>query len=263
METAEILALYDREERMEVEFPGVRREVLPEVVRFVAPSAHGNFVLYSRVDEGNVERVIQEQVEYFRSLGLPFEWKVYDYDRPADLRERLLAHGFETEEPEAIMVLDLQDVPVALLEPVTADVRRLTRREELEDVIEIEKQVWGEEFDWIREQLGADLERPGYLSVYVAYVEGQPACSGWTYYTPDGHFASLWGGSTLEAYRKRGLYTAVLAVRVQEAIERGYRFLTIDASEMSRPIVSRHGFRLLAWAYACKWKPEEDVKREA
>jgi hypothetical protein len=30
-------------------------------------------------------------------------------------------------------------------------------------------------------------------------------------------------------YRKRGLYTAVLAARVQEAIQRGYRFLTIEA----------------------------------
>jgi hypothetical protein len=132
----------------------------------------------------------------------------------------------------------------------------------LADVVEIETQVWGEDFDWIREQLGNNLERPGYLSVYVAYVEGKPACSGWTYYTPNGHFASLWGGSTVEAYRKQGLYTAVLATRVQEAIQRDYRFLTIDASPMSRPIVGRHGFRLLAYAHACEWKPGKDVMRE-
>jgi hypothetical protein len=257
METAEILALYDQEERIDIEFPDMRKEVLWEVVRFVRPGRGMSFILYSRVDENNADRVIEEQVAYFQSLGKRFEWKVYDYDRPADLRDRLAAHGFEVEEPDAIMALDLQDAPDALLEPVMGDVRRLTRREELEDVIEIEEQVWGENYDWIREQLGSDMDRPGYLSVYVAYVEGKPACSGWTYYTPNGHFASLWGGSTVGAYRKRGLYTAVLAARVQEAIQRGYRFLTIDASDMSRPIAGRHGFRLLAWAYACEWKPEE------
>jgi hypothetical protein len=45
----------------------------------------------------------------------------------------------------------------------------------------------------------------------------------------------------------------VLAARVQEATARGYRFVTIDASPMSRPIVARHGFRLLTMAWACKW----------
>jgi hypothetical protein len=181
----------------------------------VRPGRGQSFILYSRVDEKNADQVIREQVDYFWSLGKPFEWKVYDYDRPADLRDRLVAHGFAAEEPDAIMVLDLQEVPAALLEPVTEDVRRLARREELADVIEIEEQVWGENYDWIRGQLGSDMERPGYLSVYVAYVEGKPACAGWTYYTPNGRFASLWGGSTVEAYRKRGLYTAVLAARVQ------------------------------------------------
>ena len=77
------------------------------------------------------------------------------------------------------------------------------------------------------------------------------------YYHLHSQFAGLWSGATLPAYRRRGLYTAVLAVRVQEAIRRGYHFLTIDASPMSRPIVARHGFQLLT--YACYY----DVERGA
>ena len=42
--------------------------------------------------------------------------------------------------------------------------------------------------------------------------------------------------------------------REQEAIGRGYRFLTIDAGPMSRPIVAKHGFRQVTEAYACEWK---------
>jgi predicted acetyltransferase len=84
------------------------------------------------------------------------------------------------------------------------------------------------------------------------------------YYHPHSQFADLWGGSTLPNCRGRGLYTAVLAARVQEAVQRGYRFLTIDASPMSRPIVARHGFRLLTYAHACEWKrPDSGDDRPA
>jgi hypothetical protein len=65
----------------------------------------------------------------------------------------------------------------------------------------------------------------------------------------------MWGGSTLEAYRKQGLYTALVAVRVQKAIRCGFDFLTIDAGSMSKPIVARQGFQLLTTAYECNLKP--------
>ncbi|EQD40871.1 GCN5-related N-acetyltransferase, partial [mine drainage metagenome] len=58
------------------------------------------------------------------------------------------------------------------------------------------------------------------------------------------------GGATVPDYRGRGLYTALLAVRLQEAKRRGARFLTIDAGPMSRPIVEKYGFRLLTFAQA-------------
>jgi hypothetical protein len=40
---------------------------------------------------------------------------------------------------------------------------------------------------------------------------------------------------------------------VQEARQRGYRYLTIDASPMSRPIVARHGFIQLTSAIQFGW----------
>jgi GNAT superfamily N-acetyltransferase len=143
------------------------------------------------------------------------------------------------------MVLELQDTTAALLAAAHADVRALTTRESLEDVIRVEEQVWGGNFDWIRQRLGDNLEIPGYLNVFAAYVDNEPACAAWVYFTRGGAFASLWGGSTVEKYRRRGLYTALLAARVQAARQRGYLFITIEAGPMSQPIVEKHGFRLL------------------
>ena len=120
------------------------------------------------------------------------------------------------------------------------------------------EEVWQSDFSGLGELLKEDLwKRPSYSSSYMAYVNDQPACAGWVQFSENSQFASLWGGTTLPQFRERGLYTAVMATRVQEAIRRGYSFLTIDASKMSRPIAEKYGFQLLTYAHACMWYSEK------
>jgi predicted GNAT family acetyltransferase len=64
----------------------------------------------------------------------------------------------------------------------------------------------------------------------------------------------LWGGATVPAYRKRGLYTALVSARAQEAKARGIRCLTIDASPASRAILEKFGFQLMAYAWECNYE---------
>ena len=85
-----------------------------------------------------------------------------------------------------------------------------------------------------------------------------PAGAAWIYFHHGSSFASLWGGSTLPQYRGQGLYSALLAVRACEAQAHGFRFLTVDASPMSRPILEKHGFKQLAVARACMWRVQAD-----
>ncbi len=252
MNVERVLALYDREQRREIEFPGMERQVLPGVVRFVRPRPGMSFVLYSDLDKATADAAIEAQLAYFRAHDLRLEWKVYGHDRPADLAQRLVARGFTPEDEDAIMVLDVAHAPPALLAEPAADVRRLTDPAQLADVVEVMTAVWEEDFTWVHQRLGGHMAIPGYLSVYVAYVEERPAAAGWTYFS-QGSFASLWAGSTRPEYRRRGLYTALLAARVREAHARGVPYLTIDAGRMSRPIVERHGFRLITTAISCEW----------
>ena len=262
METDEILALFNRHQRIQIEYPGMRKDVFPgpqkdgppQLVRFVHPARGMNFIAFSHLDPSDADEIIAEQIAYFREQNLSFSWPVYEQDNPPDLKERLAARGGKLYEEEEVMVLDLQSVPASLLESPRADIRTITRPEQLEDVIQIEEMVWGSNFDWARERLGGHLAIPGFLNIYAAYVEDQPVCAGWVYFHPGNPFANLYGGSTLAEQRGKGLYTALLAVRVQEALRRGYRFLTIDAGPMSAPIVRKHGFQLLTRAWDCDWE---------
>lgn len=257
-----MIALYDQDQRIDLDYPGMQREVTPHVVRLVGGSGpQGGAVIYSRLDESNAGDIIREQVRYFESIGQDFEWKIYDYDSPPDLKERLEAQGFAVEEAEAIMVLDLDDAPELLWQPVTHDVQRITHPRELSPVRSIEEQVWNEDHSWLDQHLGEALrDYPEQMSVYVAFVDGRPASAAWIFFPNHSQFGSLWGGSTLGEFRKQGLYTALLAVRAQEARARGLRYLTVDASPMSRPILEKFGFEMLAYSWPCKWKLQERVR---
>ena len=259
MTVTDLLALYDQKERLDANFPGVRREVDGSVVRYIdeMPAGEANFVLYSKLTAENADEVIQGQIAYFRENGRSCEWKLYAHDTPPDLRQRLAVHGFTIGDEEAIMALNLSQAPDILLQSVATTIRKLTDPAEVAQVIAIEEAVWcGDRSSWGERLMTEMRESPHFLSIYVAYVNNEPACTGWLNFSPNRQFASLWGGSTKTEYRKQGLYTAVLAARVQEAIQRGYRYLTIDASPMSRPIVAKYGFQLLTLAYECKWEPD-------
>jgi len=256
MNIQEILALYDEQERQQGEHPSYVREVTPEVIRAVSKRPERlSFVIYSQLNEANADQMIAAQIARFQEWGgYGFEWKLYDHDQPADLKERLLAHGLEADETEGLLVLDLTDCPPVYLQPVTADVRRIGV-DQVRDVTTVQEVVWGENFDWLEVQLRENLAlQPDFWSIYVAYVDNKPACAAWTNFPTNSEFAGLWGGSTLAEYRNQGLYTAVVAARAQEAIQRGYRFLMVDASPMSRPILLKRGFKLLTYTTPCTWK---------
>lgn len=256
MDRKVLLALYDKEQRIDIEYPDLFKEVKGGVVRFVgSPDRHSsNFVLYGRLTDENAEKVIRAQIEYYGRYGLSFEWKVFDHDSPPDLRERLIAHGFKPSERDAIMALNMRQTPPAILQPVDQDVRRITDPAQVRIMIDLLEEVWQTDFSGLGILLEEDLwKRPSFSSIYMAYVDDQPACAGWIQFTRNSQFASLWGGTTLPQFREQGLYKAVMATRVQEAIRRGYSFLTIDASRMSRPIAEKYGFELLTYAHACVW----------
>ena len=59
-------------------------------------------------------------------------------------------------------------------------------------------------------------------------------------------FCGLWGGSTVPAWRGRGLYRALVSHRAAEALHRGYPYARVDTSPDSRPILIRLGLKAVA-----------------
>ena len=158
--------------------------------------------------------------------------------------ERLLAHGFTAEEAEALMVADINDLPAEYWTMDVTAVQRITTPEEVDEIVRMQSEVWGDEISGFASGLKFDLEHnPDDFSVFAVWQDGRVVSAAWTHYLLSTSFATLWGGTTLAQYRKRGFYTALLAVRAREARQRGFRFLQVDASPESQPILAKHGFR--------------------
>lgn len=255
MDRQQLLDVFTRQQRIDLELPGVERQVLDQVVRNVNHEDRVGFILYSKMDSTTVDSEIDQQVAFYQALGYEFEWKVFDYDTPPDLSQRLAARGFEIEDPEALMVLDLEDAPGYFNTLDLSAVTRLLDPSDIDGIVQLEHDVWDEDFSQLGSWLSRDLkEYPDLLSVYGVVTDGRIVSAAWVYFHPPTQFASLWGGSTLPAYRKRGFYTALLVARAREALQRGFRFLYVDASPMSRPILEKHGFQFLSYSTPCRWK---------
>jgi GNAT superfamily N-acetyltransferase len=252
MNKEKILELFNKHMRMEITYPGCRMEQTESVVREVSLSNERGYILYSQMNESTADAIIEEQITYFNYLKQPFEWKVFDYDQPLDLMNRLRSRGFEIEESEALMIMDISEGDQLLTIPFKPEIRRITNEQGIWDMIKLEDDVWGVSHHSLGKRLVRDLhDDPANFFAYAAYVDGKAVSAAWMYLHEGTPFASLWGGSTLADFRKRGLYSSLLGIRARDAASRGYQLLMVDASSMSEPILEKHGFHCLARSTPC------------
>ena len=251
-----LLICYDKDLRLHVNYPEARKEITNDVVRFIRKAPGMNFVSFTFADCSKLDRVINKEVGYLAPMRQPFTWKVYEHDCLPVMGNALLANGFAGDnDPAAVMVLDVNQVPAPRFEAAKAEVRRITDRDGLKDIVRVLDGVYGGHNEWVYERMGMHLQIPGYLSMYAAYVDGNPASIAWTYF-PGRNFATLFGGTTLAEFRNRGLYTSLLHLRIKEIRERGYPFAVVEAGPMSKPIVAKHGFQHLTTVYDYEWQGE-------
>jgi GNAT superfamily N-acetyltransferase len=245
----EVLALFDRQMRrdMRAEGGGSRIERDGPVIRHVGADAQAwNAVVWSNLDETTADAAIAGEVRRFAELGFPFEWKLYGYDQPADLGDRLIAAGFEPDDEETLMVAAVSDLTVGVDLPEGVRIDRVTDPAGVELMARASEQAFGESADWLRHRLLDQLATdPDNAYLFVAMAGGEPVSGARMDVNRGTAFAGLWGGGTVSEWRGRGIYRALVAERARIAADLGYRYLQVDASDQSRPILERLGFAVL------------------
>jgi GNAT superfamily N-acetyltransferase len=225
------------------------------VVRCVGPEPDNwSGIDWSDLDETTADAEIAAQVRYFTDLGRAFEWKYYTHDRPADLPDRLRAAGFQPGPEEALMIADIADLCTDSLPPAGVRLVPVTDAEGVWRLVRVHERVFGDDFSAFGRILLSRLDSE--LVTGVLAMAGDEALSASRIdFHPGTEFASLWGGGTLEPWRGKGIYRAMVAYRARLAAERGARYLRVDALPTSEPILSRLGFVRLATTVPYEFTP--------
>jgi GNAT superfamily N-acetyltransferase len=214
---------------------------------------HNGFVSYRSLGGltgAELDALIARQRDFFSARGERVEWKLHGHDEPADLASRLVAAGFVPEEQETVVIGLAAPLAGKSVEVQGVRLREVTARPDLDRIEEMEKDVWSTDQHHIASALEDELaaDPTGTIVVVAEATSGVEAgpgtvvSAGWVRYVHGTAFATLWGGSTLAEWRGRGIYKALVRYRDRLAVDRGFTYLQVDASDDSRPILQRNGF---------------------
>ncbi|MCI4361996.1 MAG: GNAT family N-acetyltransferase [Thermoplasmata archaeon] len=246
-----IRARFDAEMRKDPSVePGERVERSDRIVRVVGSRA---WIAYSDLTETEAGDRVRAEAAWARSTGTELEWKLYGHDGPPTLSELLRANGFAPDPSETLMVYDLTAGRPLPSVGGGVHVRRVEDAAGLEVAAAVSRSAFAPGPGWDLDDYLPHLGTPSF-EAFLAEVDGRPVSAGRLELPAGRSFASLWGGGTAPGFRGRGVYRALVAARAELASTRGYRYLTVDARESSRPILDRLGFQpvttIVGWVLA-------------
>lgn len=257
---AAYLAAYDKQIRARItaaETAAGRADRSGPVIRKIFPLERGliTYCDLAGMTGRALDDFIAAQRDHFTRLGLPAEWKYHSHDQPADLPDRLAAAGFVPEEAETLLIGESARLAQNAA-PAGVTLREVTEQPDLDRIRELEEAVWGDDHGWLPGVLGRDLADPDDPCVVVVAEAGPDVvCAGWIRLHRGTDFASLWGGSTLPRWRRRGIYRATVGYRARLGADRGFRYIQVDASDDSAPVLTRLGLVPVATTIPYLWTP--------
>ncbi len=159
MGPAELRAAYDEQVRRCVRStsPAIERD--EHVVREVRDDWSG--VIWSDLEGTDADAAIAAQVERFASRRGRWEWKLYSYDRPADLPSRLRAAGLRPEPEEAVLVAAIDELDRDVPLPPGFELIAVEDEQSARALVALQDAVFGSPHPGLSEALAAALaERP-------------------------------------------------------------------------------------------------------
>ena len=259
-----LLAAYDEQLRTDAEMARAI-DVVREGPLHCAVFDHGGFVSYRDLGglEGDaLDALVERTIAHYRDETdvASFEWKSRGHDLPADLGERLVAHGLVAEPVETVMIGEASllavDVPLADTPEGPVVVRRIAPGRDavgdLTRMLAAQDSVFGGGRGPSVQSSLAELEADA-SEFWIAEVGDRVVCGGRLTPVAGTDFAGIWGGSTLPEFRGRGIYRALVAARARSALARGIRLIHSDCTDMSRPILERSGLRAVTTTTPYVW----------
>lgn len=203
-----------------------------------------NLVGMAELTESNLDDGIQAVVDTYRNEGKIFGWLVGPTSQPANLGEKLLDAGLIKLEDECMYGMVLRDLNHSIVVNPKIRVEKAGFEEVYANVSMLAK-AYG--FGMTEEAALAIINFYNMIgaSMYLAYPEGQAEPVAFSSFLLDdsGEVVLLGGAATVEEYRGQGIYSSMVAKRLEDAKKLGCTTAIIQAVKgTSAPICANLGF---------------------
>lgn len=224
--------------------PGAIIEVRTNWAQVISPEWPGvhNAVLRCKLDVDAADRAIARVVAAADARRAPMRWLVGPTTTPSDIPERISRVGFQHTGDVLAMVARPAEITARVRDGIVV---REVDEAELDTWARVAVVAFGDppEFEprLLAEARHVVTHRLG-TRYFLATIDGEPAGTAALANIPAGGY--FMGGAVLPAFRRRGVYEALLAARATALQEDGALAAVVHASvETSAPICARYGLR--------------------
>lgn len=213
-----------------------------------APVAHLNGIFKCSLDSQDAEERISKAIEHYKNLKLPFQFKISPSTNPKNLSSMLVKHNMKQSEtlyglyadPNVINIPYNPNVEIKLLDLST-----------LEDWLSVQASAWGtppQGIEYLRNQIKEALATNTKKGLsYIAYIDNKPIGSAGVRIFEK--YALLAGAAVNQDFRKKGIYRALLAHRLEIIKKENLPAIIHCLESTSAPICLKLGFEKICEIY--------------
>ena len=226
--------------------PGVEVHRQVDLVWFATGIPHPQFngVVRTQLATGDVDTRIDDVISHFESRGLPMVWLSGPLTRPADLGERLEAHGLRHAGESIGMSVRLETLDGSLLRAQEIVIKRVRDDETLRSYLHAF--TLGSDFPVVVAEglfdlfstLGFEENLP--WRHYAGFKDGEPVASASIFLGREA--AGVFDVATVSSARGQGIGTAMTLRALLDARDAGHRLGVLTSSTMGLGVYKRLGF---------------------
>jgi GNAT superfamily N-acetyltransferase len=221
-----------------------------------SPLAYHNCVVRAELAPDEADRTISASLALMRAKGVPGSWHVGPSMRPADIGDRLIAHGFVDGGAEPGMAVDLGQPP-EVPTPPGITLERIGDAAGLAAYAGVLALGFGEgekEARWAAEVFGRiGLGDDAPWRHYMGRIAGQPVATASLFFAAG--VAGIYFVSTAPEYRRRGIGAWITRAVLVEAHSLGHRTGVLGSSPLGYHVYQRLGFEEVCAIRIYEWTP--------
>jgi GNAT superfamily N-acetyltransferase len=218
-----------------------------------------NAAFHIRLKPEQVDAAIESFKAKANRKKVPVQWYIGHDTQPANLGDKLAAHGFTTYGGGAGMAIDLKKMNEGFPLPSGLRIIEVKDTNTLKTWCHVTSVGFGMPepaetalLEWFK----TDIEYNQPVKFYLGLLEGKPVATS-MYFLGEG-VVGIYFVATLPEARNRGIGFAVTQKPLREGREIGYRTGILQASRMGEPVYRKMGFKEYCRVQSYTWLPKTE-----